>query len=672
MFVNSILAGVVVRLATGAENHAPPGRLEQVDAPTVGHNLASRTGDKADIGTGKFMLRTTFASSRVLRACIFGLVTVTAGVIFTTDTADARRSRHRHHARHHQEARESYSPAFSSIIVDGNSGATLSGNNPDASRHPASLTKIMTLYLLFERLDAGKMKLDTEMEVSAHASEQAPTKLGLRPGQTIRVEDAIKGLVTRSADAAVVIAEAIAGDEGDFARQMTRKARALGMTRTVYRNASGLPDDNQVTTARDQSTLGRAIQDRFPRYYRYFSTVAFNYRGHSIRNHNRLLGNVEGVDGIKTGYTRASGFNLVTSMRRGNRHLVGVVMGGRSGGSRDATMRNLLAENLEKAATKRTVAAITERNASDANADVAEAEAEPRPTRTALAQGAVQVTSASTEPVAVPPVRPAAPATRSVIAEAAAAVPPAQAKPEPAPLTSGVIQTQSIAAIPGSSEPMKPVKVKTVQVKAGQMKLASAGSAQPATAITNAIPPARPEVPETSSAVVAKAETDKAETNKVETNRAETNRVEVARTEMPPQPANHGTGNGLLGVLPASSLPPSSTPQAMAYADPAPRAQSQPQIIQQNGAIKPAASHTGWIVQVGALESESEALQRIEAARNQARGLLARADPFTEPVVAKGDRKLFRARFAGLDRDQAEAVCRTLKRSDISCIAVRN
>ena len=623
------------------------------------------------------MLRTTLASSRVLRVSVFALFTITTAIIFTTDSADARRSRHRQHARqHHQEARESYNPSFSSIIVDGNSGATLSANNPDASRHPASLTKIMTLYLLFERLDAGKMKLDTEMEVSTYASQQAPTKLGLRPGQTIRVEDAIKGLVTRSAnDAAVVIAEAIAGDEGDFARQMTRKARALGMTRTVYRNASGLPDDNQVTTARDQSMLGRAIQDRFPRYYRYFSTVAFNYRGHSIRNHNRLLGNVEGVDGIKTGYTRASGFNLVTSMRRGNRHLVGVVMGGRSGGSRDAAMRSLLAENLEKAATKRTVAAIIERSASDANADVAEAEAESRPTRTVQAQGAVRVVSAPTEPGAAPPVRSAAPATRSVIAQAAAAVPPAQAKPEPAPLTSGVIQTQSIAAIPGSSEPMKPVKVKTVQVKAGQMKLASAGSAQPPAAITNAIPPARPEVPETSSAVVAKAETNKAETNRAETSRAETNRVEVARTEMPPQPANHGTGNGLLGVLPASSLPPSSVPQAMAYADPAPRAQPpqpQPQIIQQNGAIKPATAHTGWIVQVGALESESEARQRIEAARNQARGLLAKADPFTEPVVAKGDRKLFRARFAGLDRDQAEAVCLTLKRSDMSCIAVRN
>ena len=600
------------------------------------------------------MLRTTLASSRVLRAGVFGLLTVTAAVIFTTDTADARRSRHRH-VRHH-EARESYSPAFSSIIVDGNSGATLQANNPDAARHPASLTKIMTLYLLFERLDAGKIKLDSDMEVSEHASEQAPTKLGLRPGQTITVEDAIKGLVTRSAnDAAVVIAEAIAGDEDDFAKLMTRKARALGMTKTVYRNASGLPNDEQVTTARDQSTLGRAIQDRFPRYYRYFSTTAFNYKGRSIRNHNRLLGNVEGVDGIKTGYTRASGFNLVTSMRRGNRHLVGVVLGGRSGGSRDAIMRNLLAENLQKAAGTRTVAAITERSASDANADVAEAEAASRPTQMVQSQGAVQVASAAPEPVAAPATRPAKP---SVLAAATAAVP---AKSEPLPLSSGVIQSQGLAAIPGSSEPMKPVKVRTVQVKAGQMKLASAGPSHPATPITSAIAPARPEIPETSGAIVAKAET----------NKVEVVRPDVARTEMPQQPANHGTGNGLLGVLPASAATPSQA-QAMAYADPAPRPQPQAQAVQQNGAIKPVAARTGWIIQVGALESESEARARLDAARNQARGLLAKADPFTEPVVAKGERKLYRARFAGLDRDQAEAVCRTLKRSDISCITVRN
>ena len=600
------------------------------------------------------MLRTTLASWRILRVCAFGLLTVTAAVAFTSDVADARKSRHRNHARAH-EARQSYNPAFSSIIVDGNSGATLSANNPDASRHPASLTKIMTLYLLFERLDAGSLKLDSEMQVSEHASEQAPTKLGLRPGQTIRVEDAIKGLVTRSAnDAAVVIAEAIGGEEDDFAQLMTRKARALGMVRTVYRNASGLPDDQQVTTARDQATLGRAIQDRFPRYYRYFSTAAFNYHGQSIRNHNRLLGSLEGVDGIKTGYTRASGFNLVTSMRRGNRHLVGVVMGGRSGGSRDATMRSLLTENLDKAASRRTVAAITERGVSEAS-EVAEAEGPA--TQPVRSQIATQIPSA--EPVTAPPARASSASARSILAAAAASVPP-QVKAEPAPLTNGVIQTQAIASIPGSSEPLKPVRVKTVQVKAGQTKLASAGSAQPSSPAASLMPSPRADVPETSSAVMAKAET----------NKAGGERLEVARTEMPRQPANHGTGNGLLGVLPASSPSSYSAAQAIAYGDPMARVQPQP--LQQSDAGKPASIRTGWIIQVGALDSEAEAQQRIDAARNQAHGLLAKADPFTEPVAGKGDKKLFRARFAGLDRDQAEAVCRTLKRADISCITIKN
>src|SRR6476661_6965563 len=373
------------------------------------------------------MLRTTLASSRVLRVGVLGLVTFATAILITSDSAEARRYRNRHAARHHTYVldRERYSPQFSSIIVDGNSGAVLTSNSPDNLRHPASLTKIMTLYLLFERLEAGKMKLDTEMAVSGHASEQAPTKLGLRPGQTIKVEDAIKGLVTRSAnDAAVVIAEAIGGDEDDFARLMTRKARALGMLRTVYHNASGLPDDRQVTTARDQATLGRAIQDRFPRYYRYFSTTAFNYHGQSIRNHNHLLGSVEGVDGIKPGYTRASGFNLVTSMRRGNRHLVGVVLGGRSGGSRDAAMRSLLAENLDKAATRRTVAAITERNSSDANADVAEAEAESRPAETAQSGSALAAAESSL--AATPTTRSIAPVKPSLMAAAAAALPPAK------------------------------------------------------------------------------------------------------------------------------------------------------------------------------------------------------------------------------------------------------
>jgi D-alanyl-D-alanine carboxypeptidase len=621
------------------------------------------------------MLRTSLVTSRRWRVCSFGFVAVTAAVAFTTDTAEARHRHYTHNVRHyHSESHEDYSPAFSSIIVDGNSGATLTSTNPDASRHPASLTKIMTLYLLFERLDAGRIKLDTEMPVSEHASEQDPTKLGLMPGQTIRVEDAIKGLVTRSAnDAAVVIAEALGGSEDDFAKMMTRKAHMLGMSKTTYRNASGLPDDEQVTSARDQSTLGRAIQDRFPRYYRYFSTSSFTFRGHSIANHNHLLGTVEGVDGIKTGYTRASGFNLVTSMRRGNRHLVGVVMGGRSGSSRDAIMRSLLAENLDKASTKRTVAAIAERNPSDTNVEVADAE-------TPASSPAAQPVQSAPVSIVPAPSRPAAAASLMSQARADASSVKSDAKTEQAkteqakteqtktelaPLTNGVLQAQAIAAIPGSSEPMKPVKVKTVQIKAGQTKLAAAGPAQPAPPVTSAIP-ARTDVPETSNAIVAKAENGKADSGK-----ADTSAVNAARTDLPPQPANHGTGNGILGVLPASSLSSPSPAQAMAYADPSPRTQPTPS-VQPSSASKPEVTHTGWIIQVGALESESEALQRIEAARNKAHGLLNKADSFTEPVVAKDDRKLYRARFAGLDRDQAETVCKTLKRSDISCITVHN
>jgi D-alanyl-D-alanine carboxypeptidase len=602
------------------------------------------------------MLRINLASSRSMRVGVLGVLTATTAIMLTTASAEARRHHHHHYARHHhQESRDSYGPPFSSIIVDGNSGETLSAASPDASRHPASLTKIMTLYLLFERLESGKMKLDTEMPVSEHAADQDPTKLDLRPGSTIKVEDAIKGLVTRSAnDAAVVIAEAIGGSEDEFARMMTRKARALGMSRTVYRNANGLPNDEQVTTARDQATLGRAIQDRFPRYYRYFSTTSFTFRGQNIRNHNHLLGSVDGVDGIKTGYTRASGFNLVTSIHRGNRFLVGVVMGGHSGGSRDAIMRNLLAENLDRAATRRTVAAITEHNSAEAPVEVADAEPD--------AHLAPAPPAAAAEPAAAPRVT-AASRLAALAAHATAAMPPPQPKVEqPAPLTSGVIQTQPLALIPGSSEPMKPVRVKTVQVKAGAMKLASAAPSQPATPVTSAIPQPPVEVPETSSAVIAKAEIGKPETARAETGRPELSSADASRAELPPQPPGHGTGNGILGVLPVPGVAPSSPPQVMASVEPPARPQTPP--------VKPVV-HTGWIVQVGALETENEAQQRIEAARNSARSLLNKADPFTEPV-AKGDRKLYRARFAGLERDQAEAVCRTLRRADISCITVRN
>jgi len=227
-------------------------------------------------------------------------------------------SKHSVHKRHHRFLHgPDYHPPYAEIVVDDNSGQVLHETNPDSPRHPASLTKIMTLYLLFEQLQAKKLTLESRLAVSPHASAQAPTKLGLKPNDTIRTEDAIKGVVTRSAnDAAVVIAEAIAGSEQEFAALMTRKAHTLGMFNTVYVNASGLPADAQITTARDQALLGRVIQEHFPEYYRYFALPSFQFRGMSISNHNALLRQMEGVDGIKTGYTEASGYNLISSVRR--------------------------------------------------------------------------------------------------------------------------------------------------------------------------------------------------------------------------------------------------------------------------------------------------------------------------------------------------------------------
>lgn len=290
----------------------------------------------------------------------------------------------------------SASPAFSALVVDANSGRTLYSADENGLRHPASITKVMTLYLLFEELDRGAMTLRTQIPISEHAAAQEPSKLGLAPGDTISVDDAIKAVVTRSAnDIAVAIAEAVEGSESNFADMMTRKAHALGMTSTVYVNASGLPNDQQITTARDLTILGRSLEERFPRYFRYFATAQFDFDGEVIGNHNHLLGRVDGVDGIKTGYTRASGFNLLTSVHRDGRSLIAVVMGGRSAGGRDRIMENLIADHIAEASTAHTATAVAD--ASPAETASARAEPTPAPARpVAIAQAKLQPASAAT------------------------------------------------------------------------------------------------------------------------------------------------------------------------------------------------------------------------------------------------------------------------------------
>lgn len=239
--------------------------------------------------------------------------------------------------------------AYAAIVVDAKTGKTLYSRSADAERYPASVAKVMTLYVLFQELEAGNLKLSSRLKVSKHAAAAVPTKLGLRAGSTISVQDAIKSLVTLSAnDIARVIAENISGSESKFAQRMTRTAKSLGMNSTTYRNASGLPDSRQITTVRDQSRLAIAVYQHFPKYYEYFQTTSFKYGGRTYGNHNRLLGK-NGVDGIKTGFIRAAGYNLMTAARKNNRHIVVIAFGFNTGASRNAKVATLVSTNLGKA-----------------------------------------------------------------------------------------------------------------------------------------------------------------------------------------------------------------------------------------------------------------------------------------------------------------------------------
>ena len=239
------------------------------------------------------------------------------------------------------------SPAFAkyaSMVIDADTGEIFHASHVDDRNHPASLTKIMTLYLLFDDMDSGKVHLGDTMPVSSHAAAQAPSKLGLSPGERVSVEDAMLGIITKSAnDAAVVVAEYLAGgSEQTFTQRMTRKARELGMRVSEFHNANGLPNPKQISSARDMATLARALIHNHAKYYHYFSTRQFVYDGQVMPNHNHLMETYDGMDGIKTGFVDASGFNLVASAKRDGRRLIGVVFGGTSASERDRHMANLL------------------------------------------------------------------------------------------------------------------------------------------------------------------------------------------------------------------------------------------------------------------------------------------------------------------------------------------
>lgn len=242
-------------------------------------------------------------------------------------------------------------PRSAAIVIDASTGAVLHESNADASRYPASLTKMMTLYLLFEAIEQHKMTLDSRMPVSAHAASMPSTNIGLRAGDSISVREAIPALIVRSAnDVAAVVAEALGASETNFGRMMTDKAHKLGMQSTTFRNASGLPNPEQKTTARNMATLSARLIKDFPQYYHYFSTQSFSHKGTTYKSHNRMVRNTPGVDGLKTGFIRASGFNVATSAKRGNRRVVAVVMGGNTAVARDQHMAQLLERSFNQGA----------------------------------------------------------------------------------------------------------------------------------------------------------------------------------------------------------------------------------------------------------------------------------------------------------------------------------
>ncbi|MBS0471682.1 MAG: SPOR domain-containing protein [Proteobacteria bacterium] len=295
---------------------------------------------RAGIGA---LLRTLFVSLAVILALLAG-----------TELAQARGRHHggRHHARVALPAGATDPAKDAALIVDGETGRVLYARNANLQRHPASLTKMMTLYLLFEALKKGEVNMQTMLPISQHAASQPATNLHLTAGEMVPVETAIKAIVVRSAnDIAVAIAESLGGTESHFAELMTAKARSFGMHNTFYHNASGLPDQLQVTTAADLVILARHLAYDYPQYFPYFSTPGFSFHGVNYTTHNNLIGRYEGADGIKTGYTQMSGFNLVSSVVRSGVHVIGVVMGGRTAHRRDLEMVKLLDDSFARIAS---------------------------------------------------------------------------------------------------------------------------------------------------------------------------------------------------------------------------------------------------------------------------------------------------------------------------------
>ena len=570
-------------------------------------------------------------------------------LLVSSAVAEARHRHYRHRA-------APYSPPASAMAIDLNTGRILYSKNATEPRYPASLTKVMTLYLLFDALRDGRIRMNTQLLVSAHAAAQSPTKLGLSEGDKISVADAIGAIVTKSAnDMAVAVAEGLAGSEEEFARRMTQKARTAGMLNTTFRNASGLPNSEQHTTAQDLIVLGKSILADHPERCKVFATKYFQYDGQVFRNHNTLLFSYQGMEGMKTGFTSASGFNLLASARRSDKRLLAVVLGGPSAGARNASMRHILDSAWPKAMTL----------AAAKKAGVLTAASHPKPAPEPAAKPAAA--KGASKPAAEPAEKPAKQAANSEKPAAGRRVSAASA----APVLHGRLKRRpdrvSISVLLASIETSLIAKTRP----------APAGAALPAADMTTDEPEekaektagGRPAYAAPAPQEIAGKETIAAMASPVPRNVSvhyKTVRppeaAPLAAVSLDPAPeAGRDAGAGAAKVEPAGS-------QAEAREEP-PLTLAAATAAESRSLDHPGPFH----VQVGAFADEEQAKERLESVREALGAAALRAHPeFIMPVSLPAGGTMFRARLSKFsDEAQAKAACKKLRKNGIECRDVR-
>lgn len=530
-------------------------------------------------------------------------------------------------------------PKQAAFVIDANTGKALHAQAADEPRFPASLTKMMTLYMVFGEIERGRLTFQSRIRFTERATGVAPSKLGLKVGEEITVLNAVKALIVKSAnDVAVAVAEHIGGTEHQFARMMTERARQIGMGSTTFRNASGLPDPVQHSTARDMVTLALRLQEDFPQHYHLFSTVSFAHGGKTYRTHNTLMLAFPGMDGIKTGYTRASGFNLVSSVRAGGKHVVGAVFGGKTAATRNAHMRSLLFAALEKASTTRT--------RKGGPMLVAEARSATPPP----AQARIDAAWASETQKPAPPKKAQAPSVKT-----AAMTPGAIPAPIPAPARSAKKPSQHasghdpIAAVlaegdesPAGSEESSP-SLTAPRLDLEGLRQAMSENGDP-----------RPEASPTGSLRTADSGTQPQQLGLMRETIVEGAPGPAPRARAP------STLNQQATALVALAAPSEQRP----LTSPSPRPAAPV------AALAPSHAEAGYEVQIGAYKSADEAQARLDTVRARAVSLLEGHHGVTL-AVERNNARLFRARFVGFDERAASNTCLELRRIAVDCFVMR-